>query len=89
MYLGCCYNPPLDLLLTTFSGNMAFDLTWHACSSEEKILPIRNSEKLAEGAASFCEFNAAEPSGREYGILLINGLNCQATLSSQWASQLH
>lgn len=46
-----------------------------------------NLKKLAEGATSFCEFNRAEPSGRKCGILLINGLNCQATFSSQWASQ--
>jgi len=75
--------------LAIFSDNIAFDLTWYGCSYEEGKLPRRNSEKLVEGASSFCEFNTAEPSGREYGILLINGLNCQATLSSQWASQLH
>lgn len=30
---------PWDLLLTTFSGNIAFDPTWHGCSYEEEKIP--------------------------------------------------
>lgn len=90
MCLSGCYNIPLSSAAGAFAVAIQLLIWLHmdALRKEENFLE-ENLKTLAEGAASFCEFNGAEPSGRKCGILLINGQNWQATFSSQWASQLH
>lgn len=90
MYLSGCYNIPLNPAAGAFSvaTYLWIWLDTDALRKKENLLE-ENLKTFAEGLAGFCVFNGAESSGRKCGILLINGLNCQATFSPQWASQLY